>query len=91
MYSIFLVREGGLEPPKAFAIGASVLLLRPNSDIPAHPTNEETTCYKRILTKPIYQHNMLERNPVHIHSTPTQILSHNHSRHDTAVLQHVDR
>ena len=32
-----LVRGVGLEPTKAFAIGASVLLLRPNSDIPAHP------------------------------------------------------
>jgi hypothetical protein len=30
-----LVRGVGLEPTKAFATGASVLLLRPNSDIPA--------------------------------------------------------
>jgi hypothetical protein len=84
MYSIFLVREGGLEPPKAFAIGASVLLLRPNSDIPAHPTNEETTCYKRILTKPVYQQRMLERNPVPILPNLTQILSGNKSRQGMA-------
>jgi hypothetical protein len=30
-----MVRGVGLEPTKAFATGASVLLLRPNSDIPA--------------------------------------------------------
>lgn len=44
-----VVRGGGLEPPKAFAIGASVLLLRPNSDIPACPSIGGMTCYKHIL------------------------------------------
>ena len=33
-----MVRGVGLEPTKACAIGASVLLLRPSSEIPALPT-----------------------------------------------------
>ena len=44
-----MVRGVGLEPTKAFAIGASVLLLRPSSDIPAVRISENLSFNKGVV------------------------------------------